>query len=532
MLKRGTRSAWGAPAVATGDWAASRKAAPAVSARLLDIGLRFGVPVVIPEPAKPTKWLLHLGPGTLTLITGPSGSGKSQMLAAIAQQFPAARWIQNTPFPSDVAVVDGVAPTRPLQQALGILTACGLGEPMLWIRPFTQFSEGERFRARLARAISLSSSVHHANDEVLGPDPDLDDAGENENSGVRHHGPTAPLLCDEFGALLHTRLAKATAFNLRKLVSRERLALVVATSRQDLHEDLSPDTTVRLGGCEPRIEHARNNESRREPSFARQLRIQRGTLAEYVALSSMHYRCRGQVGFVDKVFVCREGSDGPLLGVVVYAHPALELKLRNDATQQRFSKDPRQLNRELRLLKRLIIHPDIRGCGIGHWLVRRTLPMVGTRFVECLSAMGAVNPVFEKAGMQRIGVCEAPASRNVALDQLRAAGADPLGADFTSQVCRRPAVRRIVARCVLNWYRGISANSDQKVASQTPTDLARTFRQLIGSQPVYYLWAADEAGWDLIRRNTEPSYGAAGTGTRAPAPAPHLPSRRRGRMSN
>lgn len=532
MLKTGKRSAPGAVAVETDHWAASHRAAPAVSARLLDIGLRFGVPLVIPEQPTPTEWLLSLRPGTLTLITGPSGSGKSQMLAAIARRCPTARFIQNTPFPSDVAVVDGVAPARPLEQALGILTACGLSEPMLWIRPFTQLSEGERFRARLARAISLSSSMRHTGDEVPDPDPDLDDSDGNEHVGVCHPGSPSPLLCDEFGAFLHTRLAKATAFNLRKLVSRERLALVVATSRQDLEEDLCPDITVRLGECERQIEHARKKGMPPAFAYARRLRIQRGTLADYESLSSMHYRRRGQVGFVDKVFVCREGSDGPLLGVVVYAHPSLELKLRNEVTHQRFSKDARQLNRELRLLKRLIIHPDIRGCGIGHWLVRRTLPLVGTRFVECLSAMGAVNPVFEKSGMQRIGVCEPPTSRTAALDELRSAGADPLGADFAAQVCRRPAIRRIVARCVLHWYRGISANSDQKVASQTPTDLARTFRQLIGSQPVYYLWAADEVGWDLIRQATEPSYGAAGAGTRAPAPAPHLPKRRRERMSN
>jgi len=468
------------------------EAAPA-SPRLVEIGLRFGVPLSVPARVIAAGLQLKIRPGTITLITGPSGAGKSVLLSAIARRYTTARLVHNIQFPCDVAVVDAVAPTRPIDEALGILTACGLGEPMLWIRRFSQLSDGEQFRARLARAVSLNRRDRWAtaSSALLGPDDECP------------HQRVVPLLCDEFAAILHRRLAKALAFNLRKLVTRERLALVVATSQNDLEEDLAPDTIVRLGGPTPQVETPTAARLPRSISFARQLRIQRGTLADYAAFSSMHYRQRGQVGFVDKVFVCREGLDGPSLGVVVYAHPALELKLRNRVTRHAFSRQARRLNQELRVLKRLVIHPDIRGCGLGHWFVRRTLPLVGTRFVECLAAMGAINPIFEKAGMRRIGVCEPPAIRDASLAQLRAAGIDPLSTDFVSQVCRRPAVRRIVARCVLSWYRATSCNSEEKLSHQTPADLARTFRQLIGSEPVYYLWAADEAGWDLIEKGMQ-----------------------------
>jgi ABC-type ATPase with predicted acetyltransferase domain len=383
-----------------------------MSARLVEVGLRFGVPMTVPGRQIASGLQLDIRPGTVTLITGPSGAGKSLLLAAIARRFPLSRCVQNIQFPTDVAVVDAIAPTRPVTEALGILTACGLGEPMLWIRRFSQLSDGEQFRARLARAVSLHRRGQAGGDGAI----------------------EAPLLCDEFGAILHRRLAKAIAFGLRKRVTRDRLALVVATSQDDLEADLRPDTIVRLGGEIPRVEvrSARSDRQDAGPtrdgiiSFARQLRIQQGTIADYAQFSSMHYRQRGQVGFVDKVFVCREGLDGPPLGVIVYAWPTLELRLRNQVTGNRFCKNPARLNRELRLLKRLVMHPDIRGCGLGHWLVRRTLPLVGTRFVECLAAMGAINPVFTKAGMRRIGVCEPPAIRDETVEQLRAAGADPL----------------------------------------------------------------------------------------------------------
>lgn len=512
------------------------------SARLVEVCLRFGVPMS--SPGSPRKRLAELGltfaPGTLTLVTGPSGAGKSLLLAEIAKKYPTARLVNQVRFPLDVPVIDAVAPTRPVSEALGLLTACGLGEPTLWGRRFEQLAEGERFRARLARAIGL-----HRRDAALTRTHGLEGRAtvhglearatvhglEGHATLARQDAGATPLLCDEFGSLLHRRLARAVAFNLRKLVSRERLAVVVATSQCDLEQDLRPDRVVRLGGScsvngESKVGNARRQtyagvapssgpverELAAEPqngdfgsrtrerviSFARRLRIERGSLRDYAAFSAMHYRHGGQLGFVDNVFVMREGAGGEALGVVVYGMPALELALRNGATGGRFARNAARLNREMRVLKRLVIHPDVRGCGLGHWLVARTLPEVGTAFVECLAAMGAVNPVFERAGMRRIGVCTASPARGRVLAQLRASGADPLAADFVAQVCRRPAVRRLVASAVSQWYRGITGEGEGRVARQTPTVLAHTFQQLAGSEPVHFLWARERQGWELI----------------------------------
>jgi ABC-type lipoprotein export system ATPase subunit len=455
---------------------------PTSSPRRLEVCLRFGVPMVASGCPAASDVGVRLRPGTVTLVTGPSGSGKSLLLDAVARGWPTSRFVDRVPFPTDVAVVDGVAPTRPLSEALGLLTACGLGEPALWLRSFDQLSDGERFRARLARAISLCQR-----DEVPGV-----------------------LLCDEFGSLLHTRLARAMAFNLRKLVTRERLNLVVATAREDLDPGLDADFTVRLGGVRPEVEVRRSGDThgvkvpsggeseRLETSFAGELRIERGTLRDYEALASLHYRQREQVGFVSQVYVIRQGAGGEVLGVVVYGHPMLELSLRNRVTGGRFVRQGERLNREVRVLKRLVIHPDVRGCGLGHWLVRRTLPLAGTRFVECLAAMGAINPVFEKAGMRMIGACRLSRGTQEALDRLRAAGADPLAADFVSQVYRRPGIRQMVAREVYNWYRATTGAGEQRVARQSPADLARTYRQLAGSQPVYFIWGRSAEDWAVI----------------------------------
>jgi ABC-type lipoprotein export system ATPase subunit len=434
------------------------------SPRVVETCLRFGVEMAIPEYVVAAGLKLELTPGSITLITGPSGSGKSSLLRGIARMHPSGRRVEHVRFPTDVAIVDAVAPTRPLAEAMELLSACGLGEPRLWIRRLTQLSEGERFRARLARAISLH----------------------------QRSGGGGPLLCDEFAGGLHRRLALAVAFNLRKLVSRLDIPLVVATTRDDLVEDLRPDTVVQLGGESSAVERRGFSHPawRRLPSFSRDLCVERGNLADYERFALMHYRRGDTIGFVDRVFVMRDRPGGELLGIVIYGRPALELSLRNLVTQGRFIKNPSLLNREMRVLKRLVIHPDVRGCGLGSLLVKQTLPQAETRFVECLASMGAVNPVFERGGMKRIGCVPVPGEQHEAVLKLLAEGVDPLGADFVEQVRSRPAIRRMITEVVLGWYRGATSLAKHRVEQHTATTLAQTFRQLAGSQPVYYLWDA------------------------------------------
>jgi len=404
-----------------------------------------------------------LNPGAVVMVCGPSGAGKTSLLRELSDRCPGAREVGRESFPKGRAVVDAVACRRSLGEALSILTACGLGEPRLWVRRFDELSEGERFRARLARSISLQ----------------LDGAN-----------PTAVLLCDEFGTILHRRAARAVGYNLGKLARRRGLPVVVATPDDDLMPYLQPNVLIRLTGDG---RHALTVLSAREgpPPFLRRFHIQEGGKRDYESFAAMHYRRRDELGFVDRVFVLRDGVGGEPLGIIVYAYGPIELGLRNQATAGRFRRNPERLNRELRIIRRLVIHPDIRGCGVGHWLVRKTLAKVDVPFVECLAAMGAVNPVFEKAGMQRIGVCRPPPGREQLIGWLRRRGADPMSSDFESQVARRREVRDVVAEAVRGWYRATTGARRDRVATQSSRVLAQTFRQLAGSGPVYYLWRRD-----------------------------------------
>ncbi|HWL92301.1 MAG TPA: hypothetical protein VNT79_02100 [Phycisphaerae bacterium] len=432
----------------------------AMSARKREICWNYGIPPREAPYAVASNLCLTLQPGKIILLRGPSGSGKSSILEAVADRSTGAVWVGRNRGASNRAVVDLVAPGRPLATAMEILTVCGLGEPRLWVRQFRDLSDGERFRASLASAV-----------------------GEALNAS-----PRPVILCDEFTAILHRRLARALAHNLRKLISRHRLSLIAATAHDDVVDDLQPDQIVSLKGPGEEVTLSPRRPVQRPASLTSRVKIEMGCVRDYHAFGPMHYRHRDNLGFVDRVFLLRETATRDPLGILVFAHAPIELSLRNLATRGRFVRNVRRLNRELRILRRLVMHPDVRGCGLGHWFVRHTLPRVGVRFIECLAAMGEVNPVFERAGLTRVGPCALPKGRMKLLERLRKFKVDPFAPDFVEQVERYPRVRALVEQTVFDWAGALHGKAKRKVRRWTDEQVAQSFRQLIGRPPVYYLW--------------------------------------------
>jgi hypothetical protein len=62
----------------------------------------------------------------------------------------------------------------------------------------------------------------------------------------------------------------------------------------------------------------------------------------------------------------------------------------------------RTLNRKLCLLSRIVLHPTYRGAGIGADFIRRSCELCPWPWIEALTEMGRINPVFEKAGFVRV----------------------------------------------------------------------------------------------------------------------------------
>lgn len=86
------------------------------------------------------------------LIVGPSGSGKT----SIGRELFGGGKITDlyAGWPADMPIVEAISPGGDFNQVTGALASVGLGDVPSWLRPFHALSNGQQFRAGLARVIT------------------------------------------------------------------------------------------------------------------------------------------------------------------------------------------------------------------------------------------------------------------------------------------------------------------------------------------------------------------------------------------
>lgn len=188
------------------------KAPSANTAVVMD---HFGVGFEVGRSVIADHLELPINPGDIVLFSGPSGSGKSSLIRAAAAQLDGVLYADALELGS--AILVDALPTS-TAESLSLLAACGLGEAQLLLRTPAELSDGQRYRFRLALALS--------------------------------HKPQW-IVADEFTAALDRPLAKVIAFNIRKLVSRLGIGCLFATTHDDIIDDLQPDVLVQSRLSEP-----------------------------------------------------------------------------------------------------------------------------------------------------------------------------------------------------------------------------------------------------------------------------------------
>ena len=326
---------------------------------------------------------IHIRPTDIVLITGDSGSGKSALLKALkADLGDQAQDAKDLAIDPNVPIIETVGANT--TQAIEALSQVGLNDAFLFLRPYTQLSDGQKHRYQTAQLAQSQKPFW---------------------------------ILDEFTSTLDRDTAKILAFNLQKQARKQGKAVIAATTHKDLVRDFAPNVHIhKRYGKEVTVQYHPNAKAT-QCSLTRQMTIQQGTKSDYKALSQFHYRT-SQLPAPRKIFTLKR--KGELCGVIVYSYPSPVTFGRSKVWRGNIQ----QLQSEVSVISRVVIHPKYRSIGLGAELISETLCQAGTPCVETVAVMAKYNPFFEKAGMRRIA--ESTLSKHVlnALSQLEQLGFD------------------------------------------------------------------------------------------------------------
>ncbi len=140
-------------------------------------------------------------PWQIGLIVGPSGSGKSSVAAAAYGAMPEFRW------PVNGTMIDGFE-SSDIREITASLVSVGLSSPPAWLRPFQVLSNGEQFRAQMARLLLAKLPV---------------------------------AVVDEFTSVVDRQVARVCSAAVSKAVRAAGVRLVAVSCHYDIAQWLDPD---------------------------------------------------------------------------------------------------------------------------------------------------------------------------------------------------------------------------------------------------------------------------------------------------
>lgn len=330
--------------------------------RALVVAEAFGLGVDQAQKFTVLNTELMIAPTDIVYITGDSGSGKSVLLRALRKDLgEEAVDLSEVAINVDKPLIETVG--RTVEEGLELLSKVGLNDAFLFLRTYSQLSDGQKYRYRIAKLIE---------------------------SGKQWW------LMDEFAACLDRDTAKIIAFNLQKIARQQGKAVIAATTHSDLQEDLKPSVLVRKRfGEEIQISYY-PNEAAKECSLVREMKAEQGTINDWRKLSNFHYRGH-KVAAPRKIFRLVRGEE--LCGVIVYTYPPPNCFGRRMVLPRM---SIREINNQLSIINRVVIHPKYRTIGLGSMIIRETLPLVGTPYVEMIAVMAKYSPFAERAGMRKV----------------------------------------------------------------------------------------------------------------------------------
>ena len=312
---------------------------------------------------------IDIRPGDIVYVTGDSGGGKSVLLGELKNKltdsgmdiFGEVCISRDLPLDEDEVLVDSIG--RTVEEAILYLSFAGLNDAYLFLSRYRDLSDGQKYRYKIAKMLSLNKDV---------------------------------LIFDEFCSMLDRDTAKAVAFCLQKLIRKSKKTLIVATAHDDLIQDLSPSVLIRKNyGCETDITYPKTLSNR--CSLMDNVTIQHGTIEDWHSLEYFHYRAGIPYG-LQKIFVAKMKER--TVGAIIYSNSPLSCRPRNQFLGH--VPTAKEVNKDFVIISRVVVLPKFRGIGLAVRLVKETLPLIRKRYVETIAVMARYNPFFAKAGMTEV----------------------------------------------------------------------------------------------------------------------------------
>ncbi|HSV48765.1 MAG TPA: ATP-binding protein, partial [Candidatus Acidoferrales bacterium] len=194
---------------------------------------------------------IHVRPTDVVLITGDSGSGKSALLKAIKTDLGAdAIDTKDITIQPDIPIVETIGQNT--TEAIQALSQVGLNDAFIFLRPYSQLSDGQKHRYQTALLTASNKPFW---------------------------------IVDEFTSTLDRDTAKILAYNLQRQARKLGKAVIAATTHKDIAADFAPNVHIhKRYGKEVTVTYhpkAKTNHC----TLTRQMTIQQATTAEYKALS-------------------------------------------------------------------------------------------------------------------------------------------------------------------------------------------------------------------------------------------------------
>lgn len=321
---------------------------------------------------------LDIKENDIVYMYGKSGSGKTLIKNEIKHKYSSYDILD---FEDILSTNNALIDDLPFDTSenMKILSLFGLGEVFNFIQPECNLSVGQRFRYKILKALLSPQKI---------------------------------ILIDEFTNSLDRITAKSMCFNLQKILRTKYFKTVICFGvNDDIIEDLNPNILLKKSFIKTTDILYRDIIPNTEISFFKDIKIEHASRNDYNDIKHYHYiNHNSPVTNTNNIF--KMVLYGEMIGIILYSYPSFLSSGRNIVMENKYQyikgeKHNNNLNKEVRVISRIILVPSFRGLGLAKKLINNTILIMKEqhqelKLIELISVMTNYNDFVKNSNMKYI----------------------------------------------------------------------------------------------------------------------------------